>query len=244
MDPRDAKSPFLKELRYIAPSKPSRDFPFNVPLFQRSFKIDFKKPFTIIVGENGSGKSTLLESIAAKHGLNLEGGSRNHVLDRDSNATPLDSHLELSWFPHVARGFFLRAETFTKFATMVDEFDASFAYGGKSLHAQSHGESFLAFFNNRLEDSGLYILDEPEAALSPLRQLSLLKLFRDVEKLGEAQIIMATHSPILMAYPNAQLLAIEDGRLKPIDYRDTEHYRVTFDFLRNPDAVFRHLFAD
>jgi len=243
MHPRDAKAPFLKELRYESPGT-LREFPFNVPLFQESFSLQFKKAVTIIVGENGTGKSTLLESIAAKCGFSLQGGNRNHVADQEANRTPLDGAIELSWFPKINQGFFLRAETFTNFATQIDEVGANFAYGGKSLHAQSHGESFISLFEHRFEDAGVFILDEPEAALSPLRQLGFLKMLRDGEKIAEAQVIMATHSPILMTYPGAQVLSIENGKFKEVDYRDTEHFRVTTDFLQSPERFFRHLFAE
>jgi predicted ATPase len=243
MHPRDAKPPFLKEVRFH-PATDRRDFPFNVPLFSRAFTLKFEKAITIIVGENGTGKSTLLEGIAAKCGFAVEGGNRNHVEDAVYNRTPLHEALELSWFPRIHQGFFLRAETFTNFATKVDKLDVSFAYGGKSLHAQSHGESFMALFNSRLENGGVFILDEPEAALSPVRQLGFLKLLHDVEKLRESQIIMATHSPILLSYPGADVLEIGDGKLQRIDYRESEHFRVTADFLKDPGRFFRHLFTD
>jgi predicted ATPase len=243
MHPRDAKSPFLKELRFDPP-RGRKDFPYNVPLFTRPFKLEFTKPITIIVGDNGTGKSTLLESIAAKCGFALEGGNRNHAGDAAYNKTPLDESLELSWVPRIHQGFFLRAETFTNFAKKVDNLDASWAYGGKSLHAQSHGESFMSLFNSRLENGGVFILDEPEAALSPVRQLGFMKLLHDVEKLREAQIIMATHSPILLSYPGADVLELADGEFRRIDYRESEHFRITADFLKDPERFFRHLFKD
>src|SRR3954463_7052162 len=224
MQPRHPTPPFLKEIEFHPPSGRT-EFPFNVPLFSRPFSLQFKKAITIIVGENGTGKSTLLEAIAAKCGFALQGGNRNHREDAVYDSTPLDEALTLSWLPRIHQGFFLRAETFTNFATKVDQLDVGWAYGGKSLHAQSHGESFMALFNSRFEHGGMYILDEPEAALSPLRQLGFLKLLHDVEKLQEAQIIMATHSPILLSYPGADVLSIEDGKLQRIDYRESEHFR-------------------
>lgn len=243
MHERDAKAPFLRELRFEPPGG-RREFPFNIPLFSRAFEIEFKKAITIIVGENGTGKSTLLESIAAKCGFALEGGNRNHRDDASYERTPLDDALELAWLPRIHQGFFLRAETFTNFASKIDQLEAGWAYGGKSLHAQSHGESFMALFNSRLENGGVFILDEPEAALSPVRQLGFMKLMRDVEKLREAQIIMATHSPILLSYPGADVLEITDGEFRRIDYRESEHFRITADFLKDPERFFRHLFKD
>jgi predicted ATPase len=243
MRPQDAKPPFLREARFEPPRGRS-DFPFNVPLFSREFAIEFQKPITIIVGENGTGKSTLLEGIATKCGFALQGGNRNHRDDAVYDSTPLNEAVELSWSWRIHQGFFMRAETFTNFASKVDELGVDWAYGGKSLHAQSHGESFMALFNTRFEHGGIYILDEPEAALSPVRQLGFLKLLHDVEKLNEAQVIMATHSPILMSYPGADVLSIEEGQFRRVDYRETEHFRVTADFLKGPERFFRHLFKD
>jgi len=194
-----AKAPFLRTIRYSSPNE--NRFPFNLPLFKKSFDLKFKKPITIFVGENGTGKSTLLEGLAAKCGFALEGGNRNHAKNREANSTPLDPELTLSWSHKVNTGFFLRAETFTNFASMVDREGLGFAYGGKPLHAQSHGESFMALFDSHFDYEGVYILDEPEAALSPVRQLAFLRMLHDMEKSTHIQVIMATHSPILLSFP-------------------------------------------
>jgi predicted ATPase len=237
-----AKAPFLRSVRYSSPFE--NRFPFNLPLFKQPFEIKLQKPIAIFVGENGTGKSTLLEGIVSKCGFALEGGNRNHAKDREANSTPLDPALDLSWSHKVNTGFFLRAETFSKFATMVDEQGLEFAYGGKSLHAQSHGESFMSLFDTHFDYEGIYILDEPEAALSPVRQLAFLRILHDMEKSTHIQVIMATHSPILLSYPGAQVMEIADGKITEANYEETEHFKVTRDFLQNPGRFFKHLFAD
>jgi predicted ATPase len=139
-------------------------------------------------------------------------------------------------------GFFLRAESFYNFATYLDDVSDMRAYGGRSLHGQSHGEAFLALFNNRFEQ-GIYLLDEPEAALSPQRQLSLLRIIHDLEAPGHAQFLIATHSPILMSYPGATVYSLDGAGIVPVDYRDTRHFQITRDFLNSPERFYKHLFA-
>jgi predicted ATPase len=136
----------------------------------------------------------------------------------------------------------MRAESFFNFATYLDEVSTLERYGGKSLHGQSHGESFLALFTNRF-DRGLYILDEPEAALSPRRQLSFLKLIHDLEREGRSQFLIASHSPILLAYPGSTLLSLDGGRIREMPYQETDHYQITRDFLGSPERFLKHLFA-
>ena len=163
---------------------------------------------------------------------------------KGADGHPLGRALALSWRQRVSDGFFLRAETFFNFATWLEEVGSTFhAYGGRSLHQQSHGEAFLALFQNRFED-GIYLLDEPEAALSPARQLALLRVLHDLTKARIAQFVIATHSPMLMALPGATVLAIEDGRIAPVDYRKTEHYQLTRGFLEEPERYFRWLFEE
>lgn len=205
---------------------------------------------TIFVGENGTGKSTLLEAVAVAAGFNPEGGTRNF-----SFATH-DSHSELHRAIRVARrrtprdGYFLRAETFYNSATYIDsiyekerKMGLSTPYGDISLHDQSHGESFMTLIGERFNGGGLYILDEPESALSPMRQMELLVLIRELEKQG-AQFIIATHSPILMACPGAQVLLLSREGIEEVDYRDTEHFRLMRDFLNNPELMLRYLFEE
>jgi predicted ATPase len=197
---------------------------------------------TFFVGENGSGKSTLLEAVAKCCGFNPEGGGRDHHFRTRDDAVDLASALRLSWMPKVTDGFFMRAESFYNFATYLDEVSTLQRYGGRSLHQQSHGESFLALFVNRF-DRGVYILDEPEAALSPQRQLSFLKIVHDLDAHGQAQFLIASHSPILLAYPGATLLGLDDGPIHEVRYEDTQHYRLTKEFLDSPARFFKHLFT-
>jgi predicted ATPase len=243
----NSRPPYLKKISYERPDGHD-GYPLSVPLFQRAFEFDIDRPVTIIVGENGSGKSTLLEAIALSCGFNVRGGNRNHQYTPENSGVSLISEaMRLSWLPKVSEGFFFRAESFIQFGDYLDELakeEGAFvydAYGGQSLHAQSHGESFLTLFANRLNRSGLYILDEPEAALSPMRQLSLLSVFFELEAQKNAQVIMATHSPILMAYPKAKLLFLDGDTFTEMHYKDTPHYSLTRRFLENPDRYLAEL---
>jgi len=217
-------------------------YPFSIRAFADGIDLELTTNVTFFVGENGSGKSTLLEAIATRCGFNPEGGSRDHRFSVESTVSELGRALSLSWLPKVSDGFFMRAESFYNFATYIEQVSDLRAYGGVSLHEQSHGESFLALFVNRFEQ-GLYILDEPEAALSPQRQLSFLRLIHQLETSGHAQFLVSTHSPILLAYPGAVLLSLDRAGITRVQYTDTEHYRLTKDFLACPERYFRHLFA-
>ena len=197
---------------------------------------------TLFAGENGSGKSTLLEAVAECCGFNPEGGNRDHHRAVAADRPELAQALRLSWLPKVTEGFFLRAESFYNFATYIEQVSDLRAYGGRSLHAQSHGESFLSLFANRFEQ-GIYILDEPEAALSPQRQLTLLRIVHDLAGPGHAQFLIATHSPILLAYPGAVIFNLDGDTIEPIRYEETKHYLLTRDFLASPERFFKHLFA-
>jgi predicted ATPase len=221
--------------------------PFSVPAIQTLNQVDFSSQVCFLVGENGSGKSTLLEAIAVHTGFGKEGGSRNIAFNttEESAAEQLASALRLSWRKKLLKGYFLRAESFFNVATYLDDNvpSALAGYGGKSLHKQSHGESFLALLKNRFSQGGFYLLDEPEAALSPQRQLSFLVILNDlVQRNAETQFIVITHSPIIMAYPDAQIFSFDNGRVSEIEYVDTEAYRITKGFLDNPNRFIRHLF--
>jgi predicted ATPase len=221
------------------------DYPFSIPAIGGMDSIEFDRPVTFFLGENGSGKSTLLEAIAVGMGLNAEGGSRNFRF------ATRESHSSLSNFLRLARSvrrprdsYFLRAESYFNVATEIEALDSEPAagppiiesYGGKSLHEQSHGESFFALFMNRLRGNGLYFFDEPEAALSPTRQLSFLSRLHDLVK-GGSQFLIATHSPILLAYPDAAIHVLDGGPPQRIEYRDTEHYGVTRTFLNDTERM-------
>ncbi|QDQ02664.1 AAA family ATPase [Lysinibacillus fusiformis] len=223
------------------------EYPFNIPSLQDLQELEFPTNVTFFVGENGSGKSTLLEAIADRCDFNTAGGGRQNLYDVHKAESALGDYIRLSWWPKVSNGFFLRAETFYQFASHIDLLEEHpnkkyAAYGGKSLHHQSHGESFLSLFMNRFKDKSIYLLDEPEAALSPTRQLSLLKIMKDLEH--EAQFIIATHSPILLGYPNATIYSFDEGGIESIRYEDTIHYVVTKRFLNAPETIFAELFDE
>lgn len=218
------------------------EYPFCLPVVNKLYKLDFHHNVTFIVGENGTGKSTLLEAIAVAYGFNPEGGTKNF------NFSTKDSHSKLHEYINVVKGikrpvngFFLRAETTYNLASNIDELDKEMignriidSYGGISLHEQSHGESFFSIFLNKFGERGIYILDEPEAALSPSRQMAMLTRIKELVDL-KCQFIIATHSPILMAYPDSVIYEIKDNRINQVKYEETEHYQITHAFLNNKE---------
>lgn len=219
------------------------NYPFTIPAIRSLGALQFEKNVTFFVGENGSGKSTILEAIAYQCGFNTAGGSKNNSYEVDASHSVLGDHMRLSWMPKVTNGFFMRAETFYHFASHLDTIPESLRhYGGRSLHEQSHGEAFLSLFSHRFGKQALYILDEPEAALSPARQLALLRIIREME--NDTQFIIATHSPILLGYPNAQILNFDAQPVQNIRYEDTLHYIITRRFLENKDKVLSEVFDD
>ena len=236
---------FLRKMRFINEKIPNPHvYPFSIPAFQGLEMIEFTSNITFFVGENGSGKSTLIEAIAYKCDFNTAGGGRNNFYEVPSSESALGDFIRLSWAPKITNGFFLRAESLYSFASHIDNLGpgAYKAYGGKSLHKQSHGESFLSIFSNRFGKKGIYLLDEPEAALSPARQLSLLRIIWELELEGESQFIIATHSPILLAYPGAQILDFDTSPVSQISYEDTSHYQITKGFLENRHLYLQKLF--
>lgn len=218
-------------------------YPSTIPAFRKGINLAFTTPVTFLVGENGAGKSTLLEAIAECCGYPPEGGNRDHLRESLADRSPLARALRVGWFPRSSDGFFLRAECFYNFASYLDSVSNLYSYGGKSLHGQSHGESFLALFENRFEQ-GVFLLDEPEAALSPQRQLTFLRIIHALAEPRQAQFIIATHSPMLLAYPGATIFQFDEGGIRRVDYRDTEHYLLMRDFLNAPERFFRHLFSE
>lgn len=204
-------------------------------------RLYFSNDVTFLVGENGSGKSTLIEAIAVAYGYNAEGGSRNFNFSTRNSHSDLCEKITISRKNHPKDGFFLRAESFYNVASNIDEIQATHNYGGISLHNQSHGESFLTLVQERFWGNGLYILDEPEAALSPMK---LLALMAEIDRLvkDNSQFIIATHSPILMAFPNALIYEITEDGIKKTNYKDTEHYQITRRFLENPERILKYLF--
>jgi len=221
-------------------AEPER-FPFSLPAVRGLSVLPFHPQVTFLVGENGAGKSTLLEAIAVAYGLNAEGGSVNFNFATRATHSPLGECIRLAKALTRPRdSYFLRAESFYNVATEIERLDQGpggppiiDAYGGRSLHEQSHGESFFALFKNRFGGNGLYMLDEPEAALSPTRQVEFLVLMQDYIRRG-SQFVIATHSPIIMAYPDARIHLLDRQGIRDVAYTDTEHYRVTRRFLSDP----------
>ncbi|MCF6245133.1 MAG: AAA family ATPase [Sulfurovum sp.] len=220
-------------------------FPFSLPAVRNLERTHFHPHVTFIVGENGSGKSTLLEALAISQGFNAEGGTTNfHFSTRES-------HSDLHAYLRIAKdtkkpetGFFLRAESFFNVATEIEKLDQDplagnkiiHSYGGKSLHEQSHGEAFFSLMKNRFSQKGLYLLDEPEAALSPKRQIEMLSMMHALVKQG-SQFVICTHSPILLAYPNATIYQIEETGLVKRDYTHTETFKITHNFLNHYEEL-------
>ncbi len=209
---------------------------YDLPIIKYLHKkreLPFLSNVTFFVGENGTGKSTLLEAIAVAYGFNAEGGTRNYRFSTNETHSELWEHIALVKKDYAERGFFLRAESLYNTATYMEQL------GLGLLHDQSHGESFLSVIRD-FRGNGLYVLDEPEAALSPMRQLTLLVEMDTLIKEG-AQFIIATHSPILMAFPGAQILEFSNKGIQSVQYQDTEHYQVTKQFLDNPEKMLHYL---
>ena len=220
-------------------------YPFSLAAVRTLDHLDLHPKLTFFIGENGSGKSTLLEAIAVSLGFNPEGGTKNFKFGTRTSHSELHRYLRIAKGLEKPRdGFFLRAESFFNVATEIENLDKEpglgrkiiESYGGHSLHEQSHGESFLALITNRFGGRGLYILDEPEAALSPQRQLAVLARIHDLIE-DASQFIIATHSPILMAYPEALIYECGSEGIRQVAYEDTEHYAVTKSFLENPKRM-------
>lgn len=225
-------------------------YPFTIPAIAGLDELEMEKPVTFLIGENGTGKSTLLEAIAVGCGLNPEGGSKNFRFSTRASHSSLATYLRLTRSVKRPRDtYFLRAESYFNVATEIENLDKEpggppiiNSYGGRSLHEQSHGESFFALFMNRFGGNGLYLLDEPEAALSPTRQLAFLARLHELVGTG-AQFIIATHSPILMAYPDAEIIEMDPSGPRTIAYTDTEHYSVTRNFLNRTAQMLDTLLA-
>jgi predicted ATPase len=243
--PINLPAPYLRRV-WLEPSRVAdpKAYPFCLPFLQGDFELSFDRSITIIVGENGTGKSTLLEGIAVLAGYDEAGGGKGYMSVDHSDALEkmggsLSAALRASWLPKITNGWFFRAESFFSVARYLDKVNAEYipdVPGGTppDFLSHSHGEGFLRFFHERCQRQGIFVFDEPESALSPARQMEFLKLMRRMEEIGHCQIIMATHSPVLMAYPGAQLLRLTKYGLEPVTVKDTDHYRVMREFCDDP----------
>lgn len=242
----------LQEIQFKITGSVSNRYPFNLPFLKGLSKLKIHPQVTFFVGENGMGKSTLIEAIAVASGFNAEGGTKNF------NFNTRASHSELHEYIRTSRGtkrhkdgFFLRSESFFNLATEIEYLDNENpslpkiidSYGGKSLHEQSHGESFWALFMHRLRGNGFYILDEPEAAMSPTRQMAMLCKMHELIALG-SQFIIATHSPILIAYPGSTVYEFSQEGIAIKSYKETELYKSYADFIKDSDNHIRYLLQD
>ena len=228
------------------------EYPFHLNAVRHLHSLELHPSVTFFIGENGSGKSTLLEAIAVAWGFNPEGGTKSFTFETRGSHSTLHEYIRLSrGIGRPRDGFFLRAESFFNVATEIDKLDSepAFAppiiasYGGRSLHEQSHGESFLTLFMNRFGGNGLYILDEPEAALSPARQMSVIARMHELVK-QDSQFVVATHSPIIMAYPDAFIYLLSEDGINRTEYSETEHYQVIKNFINNPVRMLNILMSD
>ena len=236
-------APYLRRL-WLEPARITdrTAYPYCLPFLSDDFELRFERAITIIVGENGTGKSTLLEGIAALAGYDEAGGGKGYMTVDHSAALEkmggeLSKALRASWLPKITRGWFFRAESFFSVARYLDQMALEYPIGRAlppDFLSHSHGEGFLRFFEERCQRQGIYIFDEPESALSPARQIEFLKLMRRMEQSTICQVVMATHSPMLMAYPGAQLLRLSKDGLEPVSVEETDHYRIMREFCADP----------
>jgi predicted ATPase len=245
------RAPYLKRIWLDEDRVPDRNaYPFCLPIFSRDeFSLEFDSPITIIVGENGVGKSTILEGIAALAGYDEAGGGKGYMPVDHSRAVEamggdLSKALRASWLPKITRGWFFRAESFFSVSRYLDQAAMDAGQAPPDFLSHSHGEGFLRFFEERCRNQGLYIFDEPESALSPSRQVEFLKLLRRMDEAGFSQVIMATHSPMLMAYPGARLLGLSKNGLEPITLEETQHFRLLREFCLDPELFIQMMLDD
>jgi predicted ATPase len=245
--------PLIRAVRFRREDVPDLDsYPFSTPAFRSLSKLDLSAPVTLFAGENGSGKSTLIEALAVAFGFNAEGGSKNMTLATRPSHSELHEYLRVERGTRRERtGYFLRAESFFNVATHIEELDAApdggrpiiESYGGVSLHEQSHGESFLSLITNRFGADGLYVLDEPEAALSLRGCLAMIRRMHDLVADG-SQFVVASHSPIILGYPSARIYVLSEKGIVETPYEETEQYELTRSFLDDRHRFLHYLLAE
>jgi len=247
--PINLPAPYLKRVWLDSERIPNRKaYPYCLPFLSDEFELTFDKPITIIVGENGIGKSTLLEGIAVLAGYDEAGGGKGYMPVDHSNAIEemggqLSKALRASWLPKITNGWFFRAESFFSVARYLDDAAREAGERGPDFLSHSHGEGFMRFFEERCQKQGIFIFDEPESALSPARQLEFLKLMQRMENSGICQVVMATHSPMLMAYPTARLLRLSKYALEPVTIEETDHFRLMREFCEDPTGFVKGAIA-
>lgn len=248
--PINLPSPYLRRI-WLDRSRvaDATAYPFCLPFLLGEFEVEFERPVTIIVGENGTGKSTLLEGIAALAGYDEAGGGKgyrpvDHSQAVEAMGGQLAKALRASWLPKITSGWFFRAESFFSVARYLDRAAIAVGAPAPDFLSHSHGEGFLRFFAERCRRQGIFIFDEPESALSPSRQIEFLKLLRRMEASRICQVVMATHSPMLMAYPGARLLRLSKYGLDPIAIEETDHYRLMREFCADPETFIDNVLAD
>lgn len=231
----------LRSIR-LREEAPDEGYPWDLPAVRFVDHLVPHPKVTFLVGDNGTGKSTLVEAIAVVAGFNAEGGNRNYQFSSRSTESDLHEHLELAWGTRPDKGWFLRAESFYNVATYIDD-NVSPYFGGRSFHEQSHGQSFIDLALARFRPGGFYLLDEPEAALSFHGCLRMLRIIHDTVQAG-GQFVIATHSPVLLAYPDAAIFQLSDSGIEMRKYDDVESVELWRDFLEAPDRFLRHLLSD
>jgi predicted ATPase len=244
-------SPFLQRLEIVDGKMAEKSgYPFNLPWLKAdNFELRFTTPVTIIVGENGTGKSTLIEAIAALSGYDEAGGGKgyrpvDHSNAIDKSGAELADVLRAGWLPKVTNGWFFKAETFFSVARYLDESAREGGGAAPDFLSWSHGEGFVRFFEERMSRQGIYFMDEPESALSPKRQLELLRILNRIQEMANSQVIIATHSPILMALPNARVLQVTRHGITEIDFRDTPHFKLYQSFTVDPEGFMAEALRD
>ncbi|MEA3351742.1 MAG: AAA family ATPase [Chloroflexota bacterium] len=233
---------YITKVRFNSDNYPTtRCYPFNITTIRETAALTIKKPVAFFVGENGSGKSTLMDAITRKCGLHIWDKPKRHLAHENPYETSLADYIEVTWTNGRVPGSHFRAETFRDFADFLDDVALCDPgrlkyHGGHLLNVLSHGESILSYFSGRFQVKGLYLLDEPEAALSPTSQIKFLNLLQQLETEGQTQFIVATHSPILLAYPGAQIFSFDSTRIKEVLYEKTTHYKIYKQFFTDRSA--------